>query len=69
MLLINDDLEYSVFLPRSELTFKWLDSHCPGWSLEHDEYDPEECFVTFQSSEEALTAAESLIVFKNYLVH
>jgi len=68
MLLINDNLEYSVFLPRSELTFKWLDSHCE-YNTDNDEFDHELVFVSFTSAEDALMAAESLIVFKNYLVH
>jgi len=63
-----DELEYSVFLPRSESTFKWLDSHCK-WNSDNDEFDPELVFVSFQSAEDALMAAESLIIFKNYLVH
>ena len=70
MVLINDALEYSVFLPRAESTFKWLDAHFV-YNLDNDDYyDNSTVFVTFENPEDALMATECLSFFyASKLVH
>jgi hypothetical protein len=52
-----DELIYSVFLPRCENTFKWLELHCDDWNTEDDLiHDYDVVFVSFASLEDAETA-------------
>lgn len=68
MVLINDDLEYSVFLPRSKDTFKFLDRNFE-YNLDNDDFsDNEIVFVSFNTAEEALTAVECC-TYSSRLVH
>ena len=70
MILINDELEYSVFLPRSESNFLWLDSHFTYHTDNDDFYDHDTVFVTFENAADALMAAECLSLrYASKLVH
>lgn len=51
---------YSVFLPRKDSTFKWLEDHCESWNTEDDVNDLDMVLVSFDTLSEANTAKSCL---------
>jgi len=65
-----DELIYSVFLPRCENTFKWLELHCDDWNTEDDLiHDYDVVFVSFASLEDAETAYKCLALDGSVSIH
>ena len=63
-----EEIEYSVFLPRSESNFLWLDKHFT-YHTDNDEFDYDVVFVTFETCEDATTAIECLLEYYSMSLH
>jgi len=67
---MEEELVYSVFLPRNERTFQWLESRFAGhWDTDYDIFDPETMFVTFETAEDAQDAVESILLCGSHELH
>lgn len=65
---MQEEIEFSVVLLRNRYTFAWLDKHS-NYHTDNDVFDYETVLVSFETAEEALTAAECLLEYGNYSIH
>jgi len=67
---MDEELCYSVFLPRCERTFKWLESRFAGqWDTDSDDFDHEIMLVSFDTPEAAMDAIESILLGGSHNLH